>query len=131
MIKKRNHYSIRIEANIKVSSLDEMGWKNFVGVHYNTRLAFYANNLHHDGVVVECDGTISPGEKGKVTFLMLSDALLKTDVTVGSRVELRSGATVVAIADILSMKRVFVRHDPTSERGYVILDDEEGVSRKH
>jgi len=122
IIKKRSHSSIRIEADIEVSTLEQMGWKNYTGVHYDTRLAFYANGLHHDGVVVECDGTIAPGTSGKVTFLMLSEALLETNVTVGSKVELRAGPVVVAIAEILSMKQVFVKHDPTSERGYVVED---------
>jgi len=125
MIKKRSRHTIRIEANIEVKTLEEMGWKNYTGVHYDTRLAFYANGLHHDGVVVECDGTIAPGSSGKVTFLMVSDALLETDVTVGSFVELRGGTPVVAIAEILSMNRVFVKSDPSSDRGYVILDEEE------
>ena len=30
--------SIRIEANIEVSTLEQMGWKNYLGVHDDTRL---------------------------------------------------------------------------------------------
>ncbi|MEM8773163.1 MAG: hypothetical protein AAGD92_16080 [Pseudomonadota bacterium] len=124
MIEKRDHSSIRIEAKIDVSTLDEMGWKNFAGVRSDTRLSFYANGLHHDSFVEEIDGVIPPGESGRVTFSMASAALFETDVAVGSKVELRAGPIVVAIAEILSMKRVFVKRDSSSERGYVILDEE-------
>lgn len=124
MIKKRDHKSLLIEANIEVKTLKEMGFKNFIGVRYDTRLAFYVNGLHYDGVVEKCENTIAPGATGRVTFLTLSDALLGTNVAVGSRVELRRGAALVAVAEILSIRRVFVKSDPSSERGYVILVEE-------
>ncbi|MBL4620065.1 MAG: hypothetical protein JKX88_08210 [Marinicaulis sp.] len=122
MIKKRSRHSILIEANIQVSALKEIGWGNYKGIQYNTRLSFVVNGLHYIGVVVECDGVITPGKSGVVVFLTASDALLETDVDAGSIVELSGGSRTVATAEILSMKRVFVKHAPNEKCGYIIRE---------
>jgi len=122
MIKKRGQPAILIEANIEVRKPDEPGCKNFGGIKRDMRPSIFVNGFHYISLVEECDRVIALGASGKATLLTATEALLETDVTAGASVELKSGPTTVAIAEILSMKRVFVKRDPSSERGYTIED---------
>ena len=97
---------VKIEARIRVATKEELGRQDFLGVRTGTRLGFFRNGLHHDGEVVKCDKIVAPGDSGVVTFRMFSAAILDTDVTVGSVVELKRGHTVVAVAEVLRIEKV-------------------------
>lgn len=83
-------------------------------------MAIYVDGLHYDFVVDECEPRIPPGEQGKAELIMLSEALLDTDVRVGSRVELRGGATLLGQARIDGIARVWIARDRTNDKGYRI-----------
>ncbi|MEM9619762.1 MAG: hypothetical protein AAF936_17555 [Pseudomonadota bacterium] len=117
---------ILIDADVVVMQPEETRGYDFEGIKRGMRPSLFVDGLHYISIIQECNNLIVPGASGKITILMPTDALLQTDVTVGSRVEVRSGASVIAIAEVLSLKRVFVRSDSSDERGYVIFEEEEG-----
>ena len=114
--------AILIEANVCVKSLDEVQWKNFEGFKKGLRPSIFANSLNHASVVIDCPKTIPPGTSGRATLLTASNALLDTNIAVGTEVQLRSGTRHVASARILSMKNVLVIDDNSNDEGYSIID---------
>lgn len=114
--------SLMIEATVQMRTLNEMGWKNFEGLKYDSRPSIFANGLHHISFVEECADTIVPGQKGKVTLLTMSDSLLDAGIVAGSHVKLMSGPVEIASAEILSIEKVLVKKDEKSKKGYSISE---------
>lgn len=107
-------------ADVRLRTLQEMGWTQWLGVQRGSRMAIYVDGIHYDFVVDVCEPRIPPGEQGKAELITLSEALLDTDTRVGSVVELKGGATLLGHARIDSMARVWIERDRNNEKGYRI-----------
>ena len=121
MAENREQPAILIEVCLFVKKIEEVESESFIGIKRDMRPTLFVNEFNFISIVQECEALIEPGGNGIAKLLMPTEALLETDVNVGSQVEIRSGATIIAIAEILSMKRVLVRKDASSERGYIIV----------
>ena len=121
MAENREQPAILIEVRLFVKKIEEVESESFIGIKRDMRPTLFVNEFNFISIVQECEALIEPGGNGMAKLLMPTEALLETDVNVGSQVEVRSGTTIIAIAEILSMKRVFVKKDASSERGYIIV----------
>lgn len=109
---------LKINALISVKSLEDIGWRQWTGVHEGGHLAFLVSGTHYDFIVIECENSIPPDSTGSAILLTVSDALLSTDTKEGSSVDISGGSTLLGAAQINSIERVWTVRDKNAEKGY-------------
>ncbi|MCH8488960.1 MAG: hypothetical protein LAT81_03380 [Oceanicaulis sp.] len=100
-----------LDAHVRLRTLAEIGWTQWLGLREHSRFSLVANGLHHDMEAAAGGASIAPGQSGQTLLRGATDALLSANVKPGDQLALCFGSLKLGVATILRIERVWVEKD--------------------
>jgi len=89
------------------------------------RPSLFLDDLYYAAIVKETERPLKPESVAEATFLMATDEIVKAGVGEGSQIEIRGGATKIGQIVIEEVKPVYVKWEPNSVDGYILVEVDE------